>query len=167
MRSCTIALDNEDLVKALIRRRKLILELRNRLQTDDFDSDKMEELVALCPPTPLWKKILCCSSDADVIYQNIRKEDVNIDDLSRKEYNVSSVFVIFETEEAQRKVLKALSPPLVSRPFIDESMKFNGVTLDVRKTEEPDAIRWDDLHVSFVVSQNHFLFQHWFVASKI
>ena len=154
MRSCTIALDNEDLVKALIRRRKLILQLKNRLQTDDFDIDQIEELVARCPPAPLWQKILCCSSNADVILQNIRKEDVNIDELSRKEYNVSSVFVIFETEEAQRKVLRALSPPLVCRRFTDESMKFQGVTLDARKTEEPDAIRWEDLNVSFVVSRN-------------
>lgn len=150
VRSCTIALDNEDLIQALIKRRKLILQLRNRLLIDDdFDSDNLEDLVSKCPPVPTWKKILCCSSDANTVYENILKESDRIDQLSRKEYKVSSVFVIFETEMTQREVLRRLSPPSICRPFtgMEESLKFDGVVLNVKQTEEPSAIRWQDLNV--------------------
>lgn len=153
MRSCTIALDNDNLVQALIRRRKLILELKNRLLIGkNFDSDNLEELAAKSPPVPKWKKVLCCASDANVIYQNIAKEESQIRTLSEKHYNVSSIFVIFETEATQREVLKSLSPPIYMRKSIKESLKFNGVVLDVKKTEEPSAIRWEDLNVPTMVS---------------
>ena len=106
----------------------------------------------MCPPVPKWKKILCCVSDAKVIYDHILQEESLISELARREYNVASVFVIFETEESQKKVLNALSPPALCAPFIGDRIKFKGVTLDVVQPEEPSAIRWEDLNVPASVS---------------
>ena len=157
VRACTIALDNQELIKALIRRWKLILQLNN-MSPEELDTDEMDKFVASCPPTPGWKKVLCkvicCGQKADPneIYAAIQQEDVNIYNLSRKVYNVAGVFVTFETESSQRAVLSQLARPgLIAGPVYDY-YKFKDVVLDVSRTEEPDSIRWQDLNVSLKVS---------------
>ncbi len=77
--------------------------------------------------------------------------------LSKKKYNVSSVFIIFEEEETKRAVVDAFNPPLICSGLGD-SMKFNGVSLNLQPTEEPSAIRWDELNVPFKVSKTFISF---------
>lgn len=151
-------MDNEELVQALIRRRKLILQLKNMVPNlQDFDSDNLEDIVSLCPRVPRWKKFLCFASLPQDIYFSIQKEELIIQDLSKKQYSVSSVFIIFETEQSHRDVLHTMSLPLLRQPLIDQHYKFNGITLDITSTEEPDAIRWQDLNVPLFVSCLHLI----------
>jgi hypothetical protein len=153
VRACTIALDNEDLVQLLIQRRQLILRLNNmHPTTQGFDRDDLQKLIESIPPVPMWKKILCQAPTPQAIYESILDADLKISEVSQKEYNVASVFVTFETEHSQRDVLSALSLPILNAPEIDDKFKFNGLTLKVKATEEPNATRWQDLNVSSCVS---------------
>ena len=123
---------------------------------EGVDHDDLNELVASCPNIPTWRKVLCFASDPNDIYDSIKNEDLNIQELSKKEYDVSSVFVTFETEHSQREVLKVLSHPILSIPHMQRKYKFNGNTLHVSTTEEPDAIRWQDLNVPMRVSFKYY-----------
>ncbi len=122
----------------------------------ELDTDEIEQFVASCPPTPLWKKLLCrvfcCGALADPveIHAAIQKEDVNVYNLSRQVYNVASVFVTFETEASQRAVLSQLSRSALTPGPTYDYFKFKDVVLDVERVEEPDSIRWQDLNVPFI-----------------
>ena len=72
VRAVTIALDNEELIKALVLRRKLILKLRNKLPLrEDFDHDDLPKLVKECAPVPGWKKMFFLDAEASTIYDKI------------------------------------------------------------------------------------------------
>ncbi len=153
VRACTIALENEVLVQALIRRRKLILRLMNMIPSlEGLDTDNLEAIVSSCPPVPKWKQFICCASDPQTIHASIQQVDLEIQELSKRAYDVSSVFITFETETAQRDVLSTLCLPVLHLSNLDDKYKFNGIALKVSPTEEPDAIRWQDLNVSMRVS---------------
>lgn len=148
-------MDNEELIKALVLRRKLILKLRNKLPLrEDFDHDDLPKLVKECAPVPGWKKMFFLDTEASTIYDKIQKTDDDINKFSKKEYDVSSVFVIFETETGKNDVLGKLSLPRLKRAMLDKKFKFKGkVALDAIDAEEPSSIRWEDLNVPFTVSR--------------
>ena len=154
IRACTIALKNHELVEALVRRRQLILQLMNMLPSSDgIDTNDLDNMVSLCPAVPTWKKTLCFASDPEEIHESIKKENLTIQELIYKEYDISKVFITFETEHTQRDVLIALSLPILHNELTDGDNKFRGdLTLKITSCEEPDAIRWKDLGVPLHVS---------------
>jgi len=104
-----------------------------------YDEHDLENNARKCSPAPCWKKLFCFASDAKVIVNAIYKEDELIQKLSQKKYNVSKVFVTFETQYSQRQVLRELS---VTK---GDKLRFEGITLKVSRPTEPCDIRWDDL----------------------
>jgi len=152
---CTIALDNEKLIKLLIQRRQLLLKIENMLPIGEkFDINDVRRAVRLCRRVPVWKRIICCASSAQGIHSKILKLEKQIDKLSEKIYYVTKVFISFETEEAQRKVLKAMSLPGKAKAaeILDEKFKFEGKVLEIREPDEPSAVRWFDLEDEPIVS---------------
>ncbi len=147
----TIALDNDDLMNVLIERRRTLAKIDDMLpfgQSLDYTNvDDLEEVVRLCPRVTCWKKILCCKSDAYGLYKRIKALDRKIEKLSNRPYFVSKVFVTFETEHAQRKVLRTLLVP--SRAdrdaWLEENWKLDGRVLKIAEPDEPESIRWFDL----------------------
>jgi len=108
----TVAVDNEKRVRDLVERQQLILQIQNLLPigASELDESQLEDAVAQCPDTvPLWKRILCCGRalTAEQLWQQIVLKDHSLTEWKRdlKDFNVSSVFVTFETEQAQRQVL--------------------------------------------------------------
>lgn len=121
--------------------------------SEGIDTDDLENMVSLCPTVPTWKKILCFASDPEDIHNSIEKENLNIQDLINKEYDITKVFITFETEHVQRDILKAMSLPILRNELENEDHKFRGdITLKITSCEEPDAIRWKDLGVPLYVS---------------
>lgn len=96
-----------------------------------YDEHDLENNARKCSPAPCWKKLFCFASDAKVIVNAIYKEDELIQKLSQKKYNVSKVFVTFETQYSQRQVLRELS---VTK---GDKLRFEGITLKVSRPTEP------------------------------
>eukprot|EP00978_Attheya_sp_CCMP212_P000391 scaffold788_cov56-Attheya_sp.AAC.4 len=147
----TVALDNEHLLKILAKRRTLVLSLEMMVRPGyEFDKHNLDDAVENALPLPTMKKLLC-SSDAKGIHTKISILDAKIEEMSKQQYNVSHVFVTFETEEAQRKALKALSVKRLdvwkkSSRSLAERLLFRGnILLDVAEPVEPSSVRWNDL----------------------
>lgn len=149
---CTVTLDNEDLIRMLVKRRQLLLKLELLLPPGvAFDKFNLDKAVEDAMPVPRWKKLLFIASNAETIRDKIAKMDEQIMDMSNKQYEVSNVFITFETEQAQRQALKALS---VSRwdslknntNVLPEHLRFRRKhVLAVREPPEPSSVRWEDL----------------------
>lgn len=128
-----VALDNEELVKALVEHKVVVQKLRYK------KSDRPDEIPnAATPSSPVESKTLIA------VEEKCRE-------LLQKEYVTSAVFVTFETEKAQRHVLDALSVgkhDLIrnNTSAVDPSYLFRGkYLLDVVESVEPSSVRWQDL----------------------
>jgi hypothetical protein len=150
--SLTIAYDNEELRMVLLQRCSLVAKLE-QLQSRDIvvDPQNIEKAVATALPVPWYQKVLG-SLDAETIQQRIAAMDALIkNDLSERQYDVSEVFVVYETEEAQQAALQALQLPglKVARndtSGVDENLIFRAKQLlYCVEPQEPDTIRWQDL----------------------
>jgi len=129
------------LIAKLVNKRELLLQLQNTLPLNSpFYAEDLGSTVLQCTepdfftsegPKDLLEKIL--SVDADIE----RTADVT--------YPASSVFITFETEEMQRRVLKELIYPTLCRGVVDSRYKFEGLVLEITEPDEPSSIRWKDL----------------------
>ena len=118
--ACTIVLDNDMLVKALLRRRKLLLDLQNMLPIGEVcDVHNLEGTARRCPDLPSYKKWLCFATPKD-IYAFICREVKTIKKLSLNKYNVKKVFITFETEHAACKVLEEMTFPRLRRKLVNK-----------------------------------------------
>jgi hypothetical protein len=83
--------------------------------------------------------------------------------LMEKRFDVSEVFVTFETESAQRRVLRLLTVGKMhvasnnTRALIFEYLFGGNLVLDIIESVEPSAIRWQDLDETFLVRSFYFL----------
>lgn len=94
---CTIALDNQDLIDALIDRRKSLLALENLIfRTQDIDEDNLAQAINVCWEVPLWKQIICFAKTPRAIIENINQKEIEIVEkvnAVREKSKVCSVFV--------------------------------------------------------------------------
>jgi len=153
---CTISLNNEELLRPLIQRRKLLLQIENRLPAGiNFDPKRLHELVPLCM-SPSWiQRYLCFAQSTEVIYDNIKEIDDKVAQLSKKEYDCTTVYITFETEQAQRYILETLTTSIhnanrqsIPTDFPVECLFRDKHLLRVKEPDEPNSIRWMDLNVS-------------------
>ena len=150
--ACTIVKDNNNLVSALLRRHQLLLDLQNLLPVGELlHARRLNQSVTLCHDPPWWKTWLCLALDSRDIYARIVRENYTIEKLLGREYNVTNVFVTFETERAARKVLKAMTFPILRREKNGE-FRYNGTVLRVKQADEPSSIRWGHIGRSPFVS---------------
>lgn len=168
----TVALNNDLLLNKLIARRYHLHNLRLMLPkgTDMEDEDIVRSAVAQLiqdqaaePPGCLYRFLDCAVFPILRIFNMFLRPDQLVDkafrlkgeieELQRKEYQVCSVFVTFETEEGQRAALTALSTgklDLMSNRVanIAPSAAFRGRLLRVDEATEPSSVRWLDLSAS-------------------
>jgi hypothetical protein len=150
---CTVALDNEDLIKKLVKRRKLLLKLQNKLPPHiNFCSDDLERTVLQCPEPGFLKRFFCCSTGPKGLYDKVQALDKEIEMYADKNYRAASVYVTFEKEEMQRRVLKQMTYPKLCKKVVDSKYLFGGYLLDIDEPDEPSSIRWFDLNESRRVS---------------
>ena len=102
---CTVALNNEKLIEALVKRKQLLRQLEDMIPYDvTFDENDLDRMANECPAVPVWKKVLCCGgTSGDDIYSSILNVDKEIEELASIHYNVTNVFITFETEHEQRR----------------------------------------------------------------
>lgn len=118
----------------------------------------MEELVQKCNRPSFFSKIFCCAKSAEKLYQKILDVQTKIDELLEKAesfdgaYDISNVFVTFESEEMQRLVLDVMKVPKFKLHLVDDIFKFEGQVLNFKEPDEPSSIRWFDLHEKTRVS---------------
>ena len=103
-----------------------------------------------------------CSYDS-FLYMDSAK----VKGLAQLDYDVTNVFVTFETEEDQRYVLSQLSVGLLQAQMNDKSAVrrkeylFDGEhVLYVSEPGEPSTIRWEDLNVSIPQAVKLLTFSH-------
>jgi len=151
---CTIALNNQELINALIDRRKSLRALDNLLpRAEDIDEDNLTEALSICWSVPLWKRIICFAKTPKAIVKDINEKESEIVDkikALREESKVTSVFVTFDTEKSQRKVLKKLSVARFQEKNMESDKMYQGTVLRVVEPDEPVSIRWLDLDDSFM-----------------
>ena len=138
----TVALDNETLVDALVKRRVFLQKAGYQLP-DFKDTVPLQEFPATL------------REEHPTMYRKFQKVHTNCQALMAKDYDATSIFVTFETEQAQRKALQALTVSKVAIATNDgtaltalpEALKFRGkLVLDVTEADEPSVIRWKDLN---------------------
>lgn len=151
----TVALNNEVLLKKLVKRRRQVERLRTLLPVEvDMDDKNMvraavSKVIAErdngskgCFESLLRKCGLLVS--AERLVDTITKLTEEIRELQKRQYNVAKVFVTFETEEGQREALKVLSGN--SEKFRNRTPMFRGKTLlHVDRAPEPSNVRWLEL----------------------
>jgi hypothetical protein len=131
----------------------------------------------------------------EVLVDRVFKLTEQIKELQKKKYDVSRVFITFETEEGQRNALQALSIGRVNvlmnhTSGVAPGIVFKGRLLYVEEPAEPSAIRWLSLSESelhsflvrlcnlvatlgvvnfsgFIVSKVRFRFGAWVAAPLI
>jgi hypothetical protein len=158
----TVALNNEELVGKLIKRRVLQRKLRLKLPEDiDLDDDlavhaEIEQInVELEEDRSTFLVRLCgcfCAKSPDTVVTTIEALTEEIKVLQTKNYNATKVFVTFETEVAQRAALKALTVGKLDiyrekTSRVAPEHVFRGKLLKVNEPCEPNAVRWLDLSV--------------------
>jgi hypothetical protein len=157
--SCTVAVDNDELLDYLTKRREVISKLKNALQDDVEDVEDVMQLAETSRKIMeksnifhrQWAKIF----GVPAMYKKLVQLNTEIKKLARENHPVTSVFVMFETEKAQRHVLENLT---VSKYGIrkndinalkDPKYFFGqNIVLDVDEAEEPSTIRWKELHLT-------------------
>jgi hypothetical protein len=148
----TVAFENKSLIRALVQRRMLIREMEYLIKPGiAFDEKNLDEMVSECSHLTWWKKWILWKYDGPVLLDKIRKQEDLAKTRASKSASASKVFVTFETEQAQRNVLKALSISrlnfwLGNALALPKACAFRGNhVLWVREPAEPTSVRWQDL----------------------
>lgn len=147
----TIAIDNEELVRALIERRSLMFQLQQLLPPGvKFDKFNLDQMVDVALPLK-WFQIITMSSNAEQLRSQISELDEKIAELSKAKFNVAEIFVTFETEAAQRLALERLCvrrwDTLTNKSSaLPKDLSYDGKhLLNIVEPPEPSAVRWQDL----------------------
>eukprot|EP00980_Cylindrotheca_fusiformis_P028436 scaffold22599_cov139-Cylindrotheca_fusiformis.AAC.27 len=155
----TCAVNNDLLIKTLVERRECFRKIELLLDVNESSDDRsLAKMAAMIErdriPIDKWKAAL--SPGIPELYSRLVALNAKVKGLAQLEYSVTNVFVTFETEGDQRKVLQELSVGFwhahvndrkaVATPghlFRDEHVLY------VSEPDEPSTIRWEDLNVSF------------------
>jgi hypothetical protein len=145
----TVALHNEELVNLLATRRKLLQKLGFKIKgRDDVPLQFVPKEMADKHPSK---------------YKKLVDMERKCRQLMETRFDVSEVFVTFETESAQRRVLRLLTVGKMhvasnnTRALTSEYLFRGNLVLDVIESVEPSAIRWQDLDETFLVRSFYFL----------
>lgn len=157
---CTIGLDNDRLVGALVERREKMRKLE--CWVEPGTSLDMVTLAGISiqeeKKRSLMKRVLqnYFVPGFPETFGRLAVLTAEVQGLAQQEYPVSNVFLTFETEAAQRLILESLTVSRhdVSRNKLDvvadPKFLFRGNhLLNVSEPEEPDSIKWEHLNASF------------------
>lgn len=155
---CTVAVDNDDLLHALVARRELLKTLEESLRDEtDFSIDNLTRIVEKMElERNMFQKVTAKVFGGVVEkYHKLLHLNSTIVDLSQTSYPASSVFVTFENERTQRMVLEKMTVALVDamrqnkNALSDPNLLFRGSHVCfVEEPAEPSTIRWQDQHVT-------------------
>ena len=156
----TVAINNGGLVTALAARRLLCRKIA-------FETATPSERAHLFDPTEndsvfnelsnMKKKMIGfgLASDVTVMRRALKTLDEKIEELCRGTFIAKKVFVVFDTEGAQRSCLREMSvgtiPAILNQADLPEHQKFRGTNiLSVSEAPEPTDVIWENLETSLV-----------------
>lgn len=164
VRFVTIAVDNHKYLSGLEQRRMYIRRIRQIFHDPRLKRIDFERKVGEAPKSSLWQRLT--GNCPHTVYKQYLDSYETIKELSKAKCYVTDVFVIFETEKAQRKVLRLLS---VGRYHLMQNEKKNfpieymfpdgddSLILDITEPSEPSAIRWKDIAASDFTRRSRIL----------
>ena len=139
-----------------------MLVLRNSLPRDvGLDENNLDDLIGKAREPGALGKYLCCAKEVDSVVKNIHALDKEISILGKLNYDVSEVFITFEKEEHQQRVLNAMQMSLLCTRKRDDKFSFNGINLNICEAAEPSAVRWDDLEEGSIVRAVFYFLTCW------
>ncbi|KAL3925047.1 MAG: hypothetical protein SGILL_000669, partial [Bacillariaceae sp.] len=153
---CTIAVDNDLLVRTLVERRERLRKISN--MQEPGSSMKMLDLAKVAAEEErkrnFWGKLLAMAAPGiPEHFSRIVALNAKVEGLAQLEYPVTKIFLTFETEKAQRHVLASLSVGSAkanrndTKAVQDPRHLFRGeYVLNVREANEPSTVRWQDLN---------------------
>ena len=170
----TVALNNEELLNALVMRRIFRNKLRQLLPPNvnlDDEAEVEREINAHvvkresqergCFETMFWCLVVPLLRlppfhmfhYAETLVEKIDFWTNKVKELQKRKYHVTNVFVTFETEECQRSALAALKVGSIDLARqrshkIGPHALFHGRILKVVVPAEPNAIRWREMTIS-------------------
>jgi hypothetical protein len=159
--TCTIGVDNDLLVRSLVERRELMRQLEMNLEPGtSLDTLSVANVAAQQEHKRRFFGNLMAKLVPGIPehFARIVVLTAKVQGLAQQDYPASNVFITFETEDAQRRVLAALSVgSLYVRRNKISSLKdpkhlFRGkYVLDIKEPDEPNTVRWQDLNEKFKV----------------
>ena len=160
--SVTVALDNEELLRALLHRRILMLMLEDLLPLGiTLEPSNLDRAFEQASPLTFLQRCMM-TTDSSTIKAKIDEIDQKIKlDLVKRVYVVSKVFIIFEMNHSQHKALEKLSigginVMMNNKSVLPEKFCFRGKhVLRVGEPPEPSSVRWQDLDESFLTKVIH------------
>ncbi len=174
----TVALGNDELLNAIVAKRrdikilrgmlpkakginfsdeealgKIVVNEHNRRIAEEMGRSCIGKLVGMTI-TPLLR-VLGLVVTEDVIWERVKAANAKIKELEQKEYDASAVFVTFETEQGQRTAMTALNfsqlEIFTNNAYnADPSAIFRDTVLNCSEAADPDAVRYNDLKYSFL-----------------
>lgn len=139
---CTIAVKNDDLIKNLVGRRELLQIIRKALPVGKKSLDK-NDIKAVVDEIRDKGRRRFIHKGLPEFYDELLMVDEKIKHLAVHDKVVTSVFVTFERESSQRRVLRALHENKSRYSF-----RGGHEPLRVKEAAEPCAVRWRDLSAS-------------------
>ena len=138
----TIAIDNSRLISTLIKRRKALKKLRDRLPDDIDMSDKKAVGNAVMEEKSDSSFRLPFFGTLESLYDQVQAYEKTVRELVQRDYGAVAVFVTFETERAQRSCLHSLSTGKINvwRNTVDTS-RFEGKELKVREAAHSSTLK--------------------------
>jgi hypothetical protein len=174
---CTCAVDNDLLVKALVERREIIRSIHSLRPGHSLDILDLTKSAAEIERSRNLFGRLKAKAVPGMPEHVDRLVALNgrIEGRSQLKHSVSNVFVTFETEEGQRRVLENLSVGYTKAKNNDASALsdlkylFRGeLVLDVCEPEEPSTIRWQDLNAGlFKIMKEQLCTTVWTVVALV
>ena len=150
---CTCAVENDLLVKSLVKRRELIREIHSMRPGKSLDAVELARAAAQIERDRGFKAHLKAKilPGMPELYSQLVSLVSKVQGLSQLEYPVTNVFLTFNTEEDQRNVLQKLSKARTNASGTAHSrLSFRGTyVLNAVEPEEPSTIRWQDLNAKF------------------
>lgn len=155
----TIGVDNDILVKALVKRREVLAKISMMVEPGtSLDTLTLAGIAAHEERERRFTGRLLAKLSPGVpeLYAQLVVLTAKVQGLSQQDFPASNVFVVFETEAAQRRVLESLSigslkvTRQVTAAVKNPNHLFRGKhVLSIREPDEPSTIRWKDLNEKF------------------
>ena len=155
----TVAVDNDLLVRSLVERREKLRQIEMLVEPGtSLDTLTLARIAAKQErERRVWGRLLAkFVPGIPELFARIVVLTAKVQGLAQQDYPASNIFVTFETEAAQRRVLSALSVGSLdvarnrTQVLKDPKYLFRGeYVLSVNEPDEPNTIRWQDLNEKF------------------
>jgi len=159
---CTVVMDNDLLMRCLIKRREVMTKIRARLPPDIPQT--YNELARVAAEVEfgrglfrrMFMRLASCVGLEEMpeLFGRLVVLNGKIIGLAQQKYRSTKVFVTFETEKTKNEVLERLEVGFWKRwrrdsSSVEKYLFRNEVILNVGICEDPSAIRWNELNTDF------------------